>query len=110
MTEIEKLQKQLTAAQESMTTETPLTMDDHQQAAIDQVAEILHDCFGCSPGGEASPGCECDPEPYESDAEHILTAATPHLRAGMAEEVRAIDIPEHRISKSPVISKKGDFE
>ena len=65
-----------------------VTTIDHQQAAIDQVAEILHDCFGCSPGGQASPGCECDPEPYESDAEHILTAATPHLRAGVAKEMR----------------------
>lgn len=65
-----------------------MTTIDHQQTAIDQVAEIIHDCFGCSPGGEASPGCECDPEPYESNAEHILTAATPHLRAGIAEEVR----------------------
>lgn len=65
-----------------------MTPIDHQQAAIDQVAEILHDYFGCSPGGEASPGCECDPEPYESDAEHILTAAAPHLRAAWAEQIR----------------------
>ena len=65
-----------------------MTTIDHQQAAIDEVAEIFHDCFGCSPGGEASPGCECDPEPYESDAERTLTAAAPHLRAETVDRLK----------------------
>ena len=66
-----------------------MTTIDHQQAAIDAAMPVMRrrdrcpndsDCLACKAG-----------------VGQILAAAAPHLRAAWAEEVRAIDIPEHRL-------------
>ena len=71
-----------------------MTTLDHQQAAVRAIADALH---GDACPVDPDPGESCGCGDYEREAEIALTAATPHLRAAWAEEVRAIDIPEHRL-------------
>lgn len=64
-----------------------MTTIDYQQAAVQAVADALHgDACPCDP----DPGEACDCGSWDREAEIALTAASPHLRAGIAEEVRAL--------------------
>ena len=88
-----------------------MTTIDYQQAAIQAGAKALAEHqIGEDWGddGVTFVGCDCgqwfgkrvnDGEELARthEAQAALTAATPHLRAAWAEEVRAIDIPEHRL-------------
>ena len=57
---------------------------DHQQAAIRAIAAALH---GDACPADPDPGESCGCGDYEREAEIALTAAAPHLRAGMADEL-----------------------
>ena len=62
-----------------------MTTIDHQQAAIGAIAAALH---GDACPADPDPGESCGCGGYEREAENALTAATPHLRAGVAKEMR----------------------
>ena len=61
-----------------------MTTIDHQQAAIRAIAAALH---GDACPADPDPGESCGCGDYEREATTALTAATPHLRAGMADEI-----------------------
>ena len=61
-----------------------MTTIDHQQAAVRAIAAALH---GDACPADPDPGESCGCGDYERESEIALTAATPHLRAGMADEI-----------------------
>ena len=61
-----------------------MTPIDHQQAAVLAGAEALH---GDACPVDPDPGESCVCGDYEREAEIALSAATPHLRAGIAEDL-----------------------
>ena len=71
-----------------------MTTIDHQQAALRAIAAALH---GDACPADPDPGESCGCGDYEREAEIALAAATPHLRAAWAEEIRAIEVPEHNL-------------
>ena len=64
-----------------------MTTIDHQQAAVRAVADALH---GDACPVDPDPGESCGCGDYEREAEEALAAATPHLRAAWAAEIRAV--------------------
>ena len=71
-----------------------MTTIDHQQAALRAIAAALH---GDACPADPDPGESCGCGDYEREAEIALATATPHLRAAWAEEIRAIEVPEHNL-------------
>lgn len=66
---------------------------DHQQEAVEAAVDaIARGTVSCAHGYSNLAADDAD-----SIAEAAIAAALPHLRASVAEEVRAIDIPEHRL-------------
>ena len=61
-----------------------MTTIDHQQAAVRAIAAALH---GDACPADPDPGESCRCGDYERESTIALDAATPHLRAGMAEEL-----------------------
>ena len=61
-----------------------MTTIDHQQEAIRAIAAALH---GDACPDDPDPGESCGCGDYEREAEIALTAAAPHLRAEMADEI-----------------------
>ena len=74
-----------------------MTTIDHQQAAIRAIAAALH---GDACPADPDPGESCGCGDYEREAEIALSAATPHLRAGIAEEVRDLRSQFHDDAKT----------
>ena len=74
-----------------------MTTIDHQQAAIRAIAAALH---GDACPDDPDPGESCRCGNYEREAEIALTAAAPHLRAGIAEEVRNLRSQFHDDAKT----------
>ena len=71
-----------------------MTTIDHQQEAIRAIAAALH---GDACPADPDPGESCGCGDYERESEIALTAATPHLRAAWAKEIRAIEVPAHNL-------------
>ena len=74
-----------------------VTTIDHQQAAIRAIAAALH---GDACPADPDPGESCGCGDYEREAEIALAAAAPHLRAGIAEEVRGLRSQFHDDAKT----------
>ena len=74
-----------------------MTTIDYQQAAVRAVADALH---GDACPVDPDPGESCVCGDYEREAEIALSAATPHLRAGIAEEVRDLRSQFHDDAKT----------
>ena len=70
---------------------------DHQQATIRAIADALHG-DACPADPDTGESCGCGS--YEREAEIALTAAAPHLRAGIAEEVRNLRSQFHDDAKT----------
>ena len=74
-----------------------MTTIDHQQAALWAIAAALH---GDACPADPDPGESCGCGDYEREATTALTAAAPHLRAGIAEEVRNLRSQFHDDAKT----------